>query len=100
MDRTYNTPGLASGNACIGGMTASTPPREVAFSVLSEIQNITNDGINLAARIADALGGSSPSGSCNPKDVPMDLLSQLVNIRSSVIELNQQLNRTANALGV
>lgn len=76
------------------------PPREVAFSVLSEIENITNDGINLAGRIADSLSGSSPSSSSNLKDAPMDLLSKLINLRSAVIELNQQLNRTANALGV
>lgn len=62
-------------SSTIGGMTAnqtatdcSAPSREVAFSILAEIENITNDGINLATRIADSLGGSSPQVGVNPKD--------------------------------
>jgi hypothetical protein len=100
----YNTPGLASGNACVGTMATPAPPREVAFSVLSDIENAIQNGVSLATRVADSLGGFAndlgPGSALLAKDAPMDMLTKLVQLRSAISVLNHELNRTANALGV
>lgn len=77
------------------------PPREAALGIVADIENIVNDTINLATRVADALGGPQNDLVGNStKDAPADLAMRLSCLRSAVVVLNGELHRAANAIGI